>query len=112
MKQQIIRRYIKYLRGEIFFDLRNLTLGVITLSLLFRKTDKAHSLQPDMRFSSNSSYVNRIIDGLAKNRVTDFEFEGASPMLRRTINGATTMFNASFKGKEGRNLTQSFKTIS
>jgi hypothetical protein len=65
-----------------------------------------------MRFSSNSSYVNRIIDSLSKNRVTDFEFEGASPMLRKTISGVNSKFNASFKGKEGRNLAQSFKTIS
>lgn len=32
-----------------------------------------------MRFTDNSSYISRIIDTIANNRVTDFETEGASP---------------------------------
>lgn len=62
-----------------------------------------------MKFSTNSSYVNRIIDSLSNNRVTDFATEGASPMLRKTFGGASNSFMNSFKLKQGRNTHTSLQ---
>lgn len=48
-----------------------------------------------MKFSANHSRINRIIDGLTTNRITDFETEGASPNLRKTMNAFNPLFNMS-----------------
>ena len=76
-----------------------------------RVKDKGKSLQPDMRYTSNGSYVTRILDGLNNNRVTDFEMEGASPMLRKTITGASHGFSKDLIHKSGRNANRSFKSL-
>lgn len=55
--------------------------------------------------------MSRIIDGLSNNRVTDFEKEGASPMLRRTFGGSNSSFLKTFKHKSGRNLDKKYGTM-
>ena len=62
-------------------------------------------LQPNMKFTANSSSVGRILDTLSQNRVTDFDGEGVSPVMRKTISGVSPAFK-SFTNKRNGSLKQ------
>ena len=57
-----------------------------------------------MRFTANHSQMDRILDSLSNNRITDFHAEGMSPNMKSKDFKNSTLINTS-KNLFGRNLT-------